>query len=284
MTVLIDPHLLIAPTTCGPIDQEAFWKRVVSIAGTSKVIGHEAFHWVIDQLGALGYPEQQVNFGPPTFGRECQIAMERILSRVSRGPGEAEALELTPAYLGEEAAQLAIVMDATEHRGELDALLSDYNYWSAPTDAINLGSDAVELLIDSELEPKAFDAARVKRVFAGLHLHVVGGGATPSAIDDFAHRLGIPEANVHWVESEKSKPPRDLDKTWGSLDPQRDVALCVTGRVSHATWEKGEKAATKRGLTMLECPSQGRIVDLLIAWSKKQSDPATDSDTSDAAA
>jgi hypothetical protein len=271
MTVLIDPHLLVAPTTCLVIDDARFWQRVVDIAAADRVqIGHEAFHWVVGQLEQLGYPESQVDFGPPSFRRECQSAMERILSRVSRGREEMVESSLTPPYLGSVEAGLCIVMDATEHGNRLDALLSDLEHWGVRSDVLTLGERDVELLYQPDQEPLAMASAATKSFFSNRRIHVLGGSITESAIANIESELGLQSDAVRWIVSEKSKPARDVDKHWAGLDPARDVAVCITGRVSHAVSEVGEKAAKKRGLQMVKCASQGRLVDVLKAWAVSQ--------------
>lgn len=271
MTVLIDPHVLVAPTSCGSIDQTAFWTRVVEIAATDRVgVGHETFHWVVTQLRDLGYPDTQVDFGPPDFKWECQAALEKILSRVVRGDHPVEDVVLAPEYLGDEGARLCIVMDGSEHGPALDAMMSAPNHWSPSNGPGAIGLHTFELLFDPDQEPTALKAEAVRAKFAGRRLHVLGGAPTASALADFESELGVPEERVTWIASEKSKPPRNLDKRWGSLDPDVDVVVCVTGRVGHKTWEAGDKAATKCGVKMLECSTQGQLVATFRTWAGRQ--------------
>lgn len=271
MTVLIDPHLLIAPTTCGELDEELFWQRLVTVASAGRAeIGHETFHWVVDRLQHLGYPDQQVNFGPPYFARECQSAMEKLLSRVSKGTNEVVEHALHPSYLGDTDARLCIIIDSVEHSDSLEALLSDPAHWNPSVGSATLGPITFELLFDPEAEPAGASAADIKEAFVGRRLHLVGGAQTASALANFDSVLGVASEDVHWVVGEKSKPPRELDKKWSGLDPSRDVAICITGRVGHATSEQARTAAEKRGLTLIYCPTQGQIVDYLIEWAGRQ--------------
>lgn len=271
MTTLIDPHLLVAPTTCPAVDEDSFWQRVVDVAAKGRVeIGHEAFHWVIAQLQHLGYPHARVDFGPPSFRRECQSAIEKILSRVSSGREEVEESNLSPEYLGSADARLCIVMDATEHGENLDGLMTDSNYWAPPGDSLSVGRRHIELLFDVDQVPRALAAEAIKSKFEARRLHVLGGSKTDSAIAHLKEELGLTDDAVNWITSEKSKPARDVDKRWAGLDPERDIAICITGRISHAVWEMGDKAAAKRGIKMIECASQGQLVDALKVWSSAQ--------------
>lgn len=271
MTVLIDPHALVVPTTCVAADELIFWERVVEAAALDKVqIGHESFYWVISQLEHLGYPEAQVDFGPPSFSRECQSAMEKILSRVSRGVRDAEDRKMTPEYLGSEEAALCISMDTTEHGGDVDALVSDVNYWAEPGDSLSLGALVIELLFDVNKETRAVAAADLRAFFGKRRIHVVGGSITNSAIKQIQSELGVSEGAIQWIASEKSKPARDIDKRWAGLDPKRDVTVCITGRVSHSVWMAADKASNKSGLQMVECASQGQIVGSLRSWAALQ--------------
>lgn len=271
MTILLDPHLLVAPTTCPSIDEDSFWQRVVDVATKDRVqIGHEAFHWVVAQLQHLGYPNARVDFGPPSFRRECQSAIERILSRVSSGREAVEDSDLSPEYAGSEDARLSIVMDATEHGENLDALMTDANHWVSPGDSLSVGQHQIELLFDIDKEPRALTAEAIKSKFQARRLYVLGGSKTDSAIANLKDQLGLNEGSISWITSEKSKPARDVDKRWAGLDAERDIAICITGRVSHSVWEMGDKIAAKRGIRMIECASQGQLVEVLKTWARGQ--------------
>lgn len=271
MTVLADPHLLVTPTSCAHIEETAFWERVVLMGAVGQVeLGYESFLWVVSQLEKLGYPEQQIDFGPPQFGRECQVAMERILTRVSHGSKEPEDGETNPVYLGDPDARLSIIFDSSAHGDSLHAIISDENYWGSPTAAVDIGPRRIELLIDPLQEPAVLRTNAIKAVFQGRRVHLVGGSPTPAALTQLQSELGLDDGQVNWIPSEKSKPPRDISKRWARLDPSRDVAVCITGRVSHAVWEQADKAAAKAGLAMIECASQGRLATTLVAWASRQ--------------
>lgn len=272
MTILADPHLLVAPTTCECVDEEEFWKRVVLLGEVSRVeLGLESFHWVVSQLEKLGYPDQKIDFGPPRFGRECQVAIESILTRVSDGHGESADEEVQPDYLGDVDARLCIVFDATAHGDSLDAIVSDARHWDSTEAAVRIGERSIELIFDPTQEPSATRADAIKTTFEGHRLHLVGGSPTASALSMFESVLGLQAADVHWIPSEKSKPPRNIDERWSGLDPARDVTICITGRVSHAVWEQADKAAAKAGLVMIECQTQGMLIAALTEWATRHS-------------
>lgn len=271
MTILIDPHLLIADAACRGGDDLFFWERVVAMGGSERTqIGHESFHWVVHELEILGYPEKRVKFGPSDFARECQIAIERILTRVSRGCEQPAVEKLVPDYLGSVGAELCLAIDATEHGPVLDGLLTDSNHWNPVSTTLAIGLLDVELLFSVEQQPRAFESAEVKSVFEGRRVHILGGSVSSSALADCYSQLGVDADSVLWLESEKSKPARDVDERWAGLLPARDVAICVTGRVGHSVWKQGDRAARKRGVEMLECATQGRIVHTLRDWAMLQ--------------
>lgn len=271
MTTLTDPHLLIAPTTCTCADEEEFWKRVVLLGEVNRVeLGLESFHWVIARLEKLGYPEQRINFGPPRFARECQVALQSILTRVSNGDREPTDEEIRPEYLGEVDARLCIVFDATAHGDSLDAILSDGRYWDPTESAVCIGARSVELIFDPQQEPSALRAEAIKSKFRKRRLHLVGGSPTASATAMLESTFGLQASDVNWIASEKSKPPRNIDERWSGLDATRDVAVCITGRVSHAVWEQADKAARKAGLEMIECATQGMLASALTEWAARQ--------------
>ncbi|WIB42684.1 hypothetical protein [Curtobacterium sp. MCLR17_058] len=265
---LLDPHILVPLTLEGIPDDEEFWQRVVNVAASGTFsIGHESFYWVVDQLQERGYPDRRIDFGPPEFRRECQTAVEKILTRVSRGSDEIAEASLSPAYLGAEDAALSIVIDATQHSSTVAALMSDTRHWVDQEPLLAIGDLEIELLFDPLDEPKILSSRAAKVAFEGRQLHVVGGELTESLGRALDVELGIPTPSVHWIVSEKAKPARDLDKRWGSLNPAKDIAVCITGRVPHAVWEQADKAADKCGVKMIECHSQGQLVDALRGWA-----------------
>lgn len=273
MSALVDPHLLVETSPQSKTDEEAFWQRVVAIAGAKHIqIGHEGFHWVIQQLQALGYPAQRIDFGPRDFGRECQSAIESILSRISRGNQTASEVDFRPEYIAGTDVALALAMDLTEHGGSIHSLMSDHTHWAERSTFVDVGEMRVELLLHPAQKPKAADDEAIKSWFASRRIHVLGGSPTSLLLASIGDSLGVSLDQIHWVESEASKPPRNLDKAWSGLKPERDVALCNTARIGHKSWEKGDKAAKGCGVTMLECSGHGLIVSTLRNWALKEID------------
>lgn len=267
---LLDPHILIPLTQQGVSDDEEFWQRVVDVAASGSFsIGHESFHWVVDQLKEKGYPDQNIDFGPPEFRRECQTAVEKILTRVSRGNEDIVEATLSPAFLGDANAGLSIVMDTTQHGALVAALLSDPRHWASKESLLTIGDLEVELLYDPSAEPAVLSSRAVKDKFKNRRLHVVGGELNAALAHALEDELGLSASSIQWIVSEKAKPARGLDKRWGSLDPSVDIAVCITGRVPHAVWEQADKAAEKCGLRMIECPSQGQLIDALQGWASQ---------------
>jgi len=265
--MLVDPHTIIERPELAPNDRSIHWADVVSLAANHTIqLGHESFHWIVKQLQATGFPAQMVNFGPEGFGRDCQVALEQILSRVSRGSQEAVDSEIVPSYILDGDARLSLILDATEHADVTSALYTKQGHWSEPSTTAAFGSVRYDLIEDPTFDESATAQARSRLKVESMSLHVVGGAPTPSALRKLEEELGIPTDRVSWTRSEKAKPPRDMDRKWGSLDPKKDLALCITGRVSHAVWEQCEKAAASCGVRMLECATQGRIVETIQAW------------------
>jgi hypothetical protein len=268
---LLDPHILVPLSQQGVADDEEFWQRVVNVAANGAFsIGHESFHWVIDQLQEKGYPDRKIDFGPPEFRRECQTAVEKILSRVSRGSDDIVETTLSPAYLGDANAGLSIVMDTTQHGALVAAIMSDTRHWESEEELLKVGDLELELIYDPSAEPAVFSTQALKAKFNDRRLHVVGGELNASLAHALEAELGLLPSSVQWIFSEKAKPARDLDKRWGSLDPAVDIAVCITGRVSHAVWEQADKAAVKCGVKMIECPSQGQLIDTLRVWASQR--------------
>ncbi|MFH8249492.1 hypothetical protein ACH3VR_03885 [Microbacterium sp. B2969] len=272
MTVLVDPHLIVRREGISSLPEDEFWRRVVEVAARDDfAVGHETFHWIIQRLMVLGYPDQNVEIGESSFRRESRVALDRLLARVSRGSSPPDDAALRPEYLGDSDAELSLIMDATEHAPELDAVMSCTSQWNPAEAHLVFGNLRVEALYDADREPASSAREHVASVFSDRRIHILGGAPTPSALRDIETELGVRPDRVLWIASEKSKPPRNLDERWGSLNPTVDIALCVTGRVAHSSWEAGESAARSCGVEMLECASQGRIVATLHEWARRQS-------------
>lgn len=267
MSILLDPHLIVERENLTPADRNAHWYRVVALAANRTLtLGHESFHWILGQLQSTGFPAKQVNFGPPGFNRDCQKAVDSLLTRVARGSEMPSEHDPVPEYLGNSDARLSLILDSTEHRNSCSALMSTEAHWTAPSHEVTIGPAVMELLSDPSAEPASAAKARVHEALSRYRLHIVGGSPTASALRSIVEELGIPAERVDWTASEKAKPPRGMDKKWGALSADRDITLCVTGRVSHAVWEQSEKASESCGVKMLECATQGMIVNTVRTW------------------
>jgi hypothetical protein len=104
--------------------------------------------------------------------------------------------------------------------------------------------------------------ADVRSWFRGRRVHIVGGQRDSRLVERIAETVGISTSDIHWLSSERHKQPR-IAQRWVSLSAARDVAVCITGRISHATWNAAKQYGS--AVPYVEVERAGEIVDRLVA-------------------
>ena len=107
-------------------------------------------------------------------------------------------------------------------------------------------------------------AEAVQAYFDGKRIHVVGGQPDRFVSDAIADCTGISADELIWLPCERAKPPRNLDQRWSGLSPERDVTICITGRVGHSTSHKAKTAASKKAVVHLQVETANEIVEALV--------------------
>lgn len=267
MTLLLDPRLLIPPgRPDGQLDTAVeFWKRLLDWAADGRVlIGEESHRLLCELFAEYGYPDQDLTLQVPALKREYQAALSRMLGRVALHTEESSECTFDPCYMGSEAQDLALQMDITGTAGSgVRGLGTDVNHWAdtSPTLVIRPGPPNELMLCAApgqQLPHEVFSLAA--RFFHGKKVKIVGGQRDGVVIKRLNTELGIEAAAVEWIACEKAKPPRNLDLTWGGLDPDRDITVCITGRVGHATSMAAKAAALKRGALHLQVEYASEVV------------------------
>lgn len=278
MTLLLDPMLLEPPGPSGaplPPDSD-FWRRIVDWAADHRAkLGSESHELVCSQYARHGYPTQNLKFSSPTLQRDYQAALGRLLSRViahSCDPGERE---LSPNYSGNLEQKLALEFDVagTVGAGVL-GLATAEDHWD--TSARHVYCDPpsparLALCTEPGADLAEEQSETVKNFFYQLRLHVVGARPDAAVIADVVETLGVNEDDVHWLPCERARPPRNLGDRWSGLRPGRDITVCITGRVGHATSEKAQSAAAKSGVPHLRVELPSQIVSTLEAYAVEES-------------
>ena len=139
--------------------------------------------------------------------------------------------------------------------------------WSELTDYVRFDPTPPELLAlcVNPLEPiEEEKRENAKMRFSGKRLHIVGGQPSEHVIARIKEMTGIDGRRISWLPSEKSKPPRDLDKRWKNLQNGRDITVCVTGRIGHASALVAQTTARKAGVTYIEVETANEIANALL--------------------
>ncbi len=271
MTLLLDPRLLAPPGRPGaPLsDAPAFWQRLIDWDADPRAkLGIESRRLVCDTYAQHGYPDRDISLKVPTLRREYQAALGRLLSRVHDSSSEVGSRNFVPAYLGSAEESIALQMDVAGTRAAtVLGIATDRGHWDDPSatqvkieppspPSLSLCVTAGERLVE-ECE------AALKAFYRGKRIHIVGARPVANIEATIRGRLGLGPSDLNWIECEKARPPRDLAARWRALLPGRDITVCITGRVGHATSEMAAKAARRQGVIHLLVQTPQQVVAVL---------------------
>lgn len=271
VTLLIDPVILLRPLqeSLDSDSKETFWRAIVEWASDARVrIGEESHALVVGKLAQYGYPDNDLDL-PLSARREYQAALSKLLGRVQPTVDRAASeVTLSVVYLGSDIALLALSFDIP---GSVSAgirgLATDTENWDDPNSSVVKVDPPppadIELCFTPGAELDVESVASMREFYLGRQLFLVGGQVENRVVAQIIERTGIEESAIRWLPCEKAKPPRDLDKRWKHLDPNRDVTVCVTGRVGHATSLAAASAARKSGTVHLQVEHVSEIVGAL---------------------
>lgn len=275
--ILLDPLLAIPPghpcaTSASDLE---FWSRIHEWAADKRVfIGESAHKLIYEEYAQYGYPEHSLDLSGFPAGREYRAALDKLLSRVWRHKESSKALSFCPQYLGTLAQQEALQRDVSGVSGrEIFAIATDVSHWQGGNVSIISITppppSELEACLVPGIELVVERSSKIKTAFADKRLHVVGGQVDQTIISDLYDKCGILAGDISWLPCEKAKPPRDLGKRWKHLDARRDVAVCITGRVGHATSNAASVAAKRAGVPYLEIEYPSQLVRRLSEFASR---------------
>lgn len=284
MILLLDP-LLTRPdiTEEGAISwTHVFWNNVVEWASDQRVrIGVECHQLVYETFAHHGYPERDLDTQGMPLVREYQSALNTLLGRVQPSSTEPAECQFDPLYTGDASYSLALQMDiSSTAASDVVGVATSMTSWDSPPEpAVRIvpgPPTTLEACFSPNLELEAEKSQTIHSYYATRRVHFVGGQVDARYMEHLCEILGVDAAQVTWIPSEKSKPPRDLDKTWGSLVPDRDITVCITGRMSHSTWNAARKTTQSRGLIRLDAEHVSDVEGLLLALTSHRQALETD--------
>lgn len=265
--LLLDPRLLEPPGRpgSGSASVSEFWQRLMDWAADGRArLGEESHMLVCEAYGKYGYPDQDMTLEVPGLKREYQAALSRLLSRVEPYGSDPVECSFDPQYLGSEEQSLALQFDVSGTAGaEVVGICTAPDHWAdqTPTISVDPGPpDELSLCMSPGAELECERKAALREYFKNKRLHIVGGQPDQFLMRSISEELGIAVEQIAWISCERARPPRHLDRTWGGLDAGRDITVCITGRVGHATSNTAQVTARRRGAIHLQIESAGDIV------------------------
>jgi hypothetical protein len=256
-------RLLIDPRLLNPIPEVMenrsralqYWESIVDWSRDKRaVLGVHSRDLLSETFAAVGYPEHTVPVAIPALRGPCCAAINAIMTRVLVSGGDVEGRTFLPRYLGTDDELLALQMDVSSSaaNGVIGIATSPTNWEKLEFTVKVLPPPPMELLMcfdpSAELDVERDDS--VKEFCGSKRVFIVGGRPDRTSMRRL-EALGIAERNVEWIKSEKTQRPQDLDKKWSGLNPERDITLCITGRIGHPQAEKAKTLADRRGVLHL---------------------------------
>lgn len=281
MKLLLDPHIIVIADEQyenRPMESKhSYWDRIIRWSTDNRVrLGPESHALISGHFSEFGYPANEIDPALPHIARECSTAVNRLLSRVMEPNIDSREIFFTPKYLGSANSELALKFDLTSfHAGVIAGIASVESHWDV------LANENCTLRLTppppSELElcfcPGAFlqseQSEKLRNILSKKILTIVGGKRNNNVINEIFTKYRIPKKNIHWIESEKAKPPRNIDGKWSQSDPEKHIILCVTGRIGHAGFYALKSEADKNDIPFIYEESQSRIVDRVGAYSSE---------------
>lgn len=250
--------------------------RIVDWASDSRSrLGMESHRLVCEEYARFGYPDQELALDVPELRREYQSALGRLLSRVLIHTSESDERRFDPHYTGSDEETIALQLDVSGTATDgVVGIATHPGHWARVTDSVAVAPSPPAVLAlcfqpGGELPEERLERVRV--AFAGKRLHIVGGQVDDHVVAAIVDETGVLAGDVTWTPCERARPPRNLDQRWRGLDRDRDITVCITGRVGHATSDKAKVAATRAGVVHLKVESAQGIIDALKAHAQQAS-------------
>lgn len=265
MYFLIDPCLLV-PEQDDEQRMRRFWSQLVDWEADGRVrVGAATHAYAYDHYASFGYPHNSLEIQPAALRPSFLRALNSILSRVSPGHPAEECRSFAPAYPGRASAGAALGEDVGSNAEAVVAIATTQATWGNGEQRVMCEPPPpglLELCYAPHGETRAEAHRGAREFYARRRVHVVGGQVESAILKRLQEQFELAD-RVHWIPSEKNKPPSGLDKRWGGLAGDRDVTVCITGRIGHAASEKAARVSRSRGVTHIEVQSATGIVAAL---------------------
>jgi hypothetical protein len=267
---LLDPGEFEAPQTDDAEAWTRFWLGLIRWEGDGRVkigtnsLGLAMAHGICEHVEAEGF-----DF-PPHSRRDRRSAVYKLLSRVANVESPGRIVEFEPRYLGAREFADALARDLTScterEGGAVVALATRPERWKTGTRRSACQPPpptSIELCMHPNDAVGQERLLRSRSWLKGRRLHIVGGRSEDRILSDIADCLGVPPENVDWESCELRKKPKL--SSWTNLRADRDVAVCITGHIGHASSEKALELAGRARVVCLSVRCGGDIVEGLQA-------------------
>lgn len=273
MRIMLDPAEMIPSEN---VDNPDFWVRLAAWASDSRVyVGASGYRAAVEYFARCGYPQSDVCINPPQLRRDAHTALTRLLTKVLQEESSDEPPALSPRHLAHDDAATSLAKDVRALGSRIAAVASSAKHWERPCASVSCLPPppvAFDLCLEPGSEVGSEMVAAAREFLGGRRLLIVGGQVDRRLGDSLAIEFGL--STWEWIPCEKHKPPNQLRQRWSGLAPQADLAVCVTGRIGHATWGVARDVCRSRGTTLLEVETAGRLRDCLLEYVRRNRSPA----------
>lgn len=268
-TLLCDPGLVIIPNPDASIEERRnHWFRLVEwLADPRLGLGAHSYLLVLDLLERHGWPDLQPPGCPEQLRSPVNEALGRLLTRVIGDISSARTdLKFRLDYLLPAEFESAYASDVALTSGGVSVgAASARTHWGEeppcagvlppPPDRFPLHFRACE---QTEIE----QLQRLRSSLSGKRITVVGGKASEASVQLIGDELGSC-VDVRWLKTEK-KARANFDAL-EDLSSDRDLVVCVTGKIGHAEWKKAERMADAGKVPFLEIEKPSQAIEALRA-------------------
>ena len=267
--LLLDPGVLMPPDPdVNGLVWTEYWLRLIDWQSDRRVyIGESGFSLALQSVDILNLAADRSMDFPPHTTRERIQAVQTLLSRVLQTPKAQDGCSLDEPYMGPSAALQALVEDLRGTYGPEtgpQAIASVESFWDRNVSATGcLPPPPTQVPLCFHPNQPVANELRVKarESLAGMCLRVVGGRPDRRVLSELHERLAIPGDRVVWLPSEVNKKPRL--ENWKDLNPHKDVAVCITGKIGHQGSDKASRYARNAGVDYFEVERASDLASVL---------------------
>lgn len=265
--LLIDPALLVPPDTNLPQDWQKFWLLIIDWNNDRRVhIGPATFKLAVDDHSLMELAASDERNWPPHTKRDRIRAVSSLLARLVSAELLDGTRKVSPEYCGPEIAHRALLDDLPaidSSRPELAGLATSSRHWcehQSTARCVPPPPDTFELCFKPNGELQSSKRQSTSRRLHNVHIKIVGGQQELRIIGELTGRYSIEASDIEWIPAEITKKP-NLESCKGLRT--QDVAICISGRIGHADYEKMQRLVKQVGATWIEVRQAGMIQDRL---------------------